>query len=188
MKLLLVSLVLLFGLTGLRAAESTAHLGDSSQLLAAETDWMKNCETKLAEYERLTGIRILVQFHLKSPSEQEDRKPGAYMHALARKLGVDRRGVLVVYFHDDPDWRVWIGDELTNAFTGKTGTVQELTASEAIHNVKEAMLTTAHAQADAEIERAQKSAPAGKTLSAAQRLEVHADALLQALKAKLAPK
>ena len=188
MKLLLVSLVLLFGVTGLQAADLTAHLGDSGQLLSAEADWMKACETKLAEYERITGIRILVQFHLKSPSEEEDRKPGAYMHGLAKKLGVDRRGVLVVYFHDDPDWRVWIGDELTNVFTGKSGTVQELTASDAIHEVKEAMLAAARVKADADIARAQKSTPGGTPLSVAQRLVCQVDALVEALQARLSPK
>ena len=188
MKLLLVCLVLLFGVTGLQAADLTAHLGDSGQLLSAEADWMKACETKLAEYERVTGIRILVQFHLKSPSEEEDRKPGAYMRGLAKKLGVDRLGVLAVYFHDDPDWRVWIGDELTNIFTGKSGTVQELTASDAIHEVKEAMLAAARAKADADIDRARKSTPGGTPLSVAQRLVCQVDALVEALQARLSPK
>ena len=188
MKPLFFSFALFVCLGGLRAAEPAAHLDDPGRLLAAEAEWMKAGETKLAAYEHSTGIRILVQFQLKSPSEAEDKKPGAFMHALARKLGVDRGGVLVVCFNDDPDWRVWIGDELTNVFTGKPGTVQELTSSEAIHKVKEAMLTAARAKADADIEVAQKSAPAGKPLNAAQRLVFQADALLDALQARLAPK
>ena len=164
------------------------HLDDPGQLLSFEPKWSKVCEAQLLDFERTTGIKILVQFHLKSPSAEEDKKPGAYMHALAKKLGVDRAGVLAVYFNDDPDWRVWIGDDLTNVFTGRPGTVQELTASETIHNVKEAMLTAARAKAEADIERAQKSDPTGKPLTTAQRLAFQADALLGALTSKLAPK
>ena len=188
MRRYFLSFALLACLGGLRAAEPAAHLDDPGRLLATESEWMKTSEAKLAAYEHGTGIRILVQFHLKSPSEAEDKKPGAYMHALARQLGVDRRGVLVVYFNDDPDWRVWIGDDLANVFTGKPGTVQELTASEAIHKVKEAMLTAARAKADADAGLAQKASPAGKPLTAARRLVFQADALLGALEARLAPK
>ena len=188
MKYLLLGLGLLAGLSGRCAAETSVHLDDPGQLLSFEAKWTKVCEAELVNFEHTTGIKILVRFHLKSPSVEEDKKPGAYMHALARKLGVDRAGVLVVYFNDDPDWRVWIGVELVNTFTGQPGTVQELTASEAIHNVKEAMLTAARAKADADIEHAKKSDPAAKPLTAAQRLVFQADALLDALKSKLAPK
>ena len=188
MKNLLIGLGLLLCLVRLHAAEPLAHLDDPGQLLLSESTWMRACETKLADYEHTAGIKILVQFHLKSPSEEEDRKPGAYMHALARKLGVDRGGVLVVYFNDDPDWRVWIGDELINVFTGQPGTVQELTASESIHNVKEAMLKAARVKADADIDRAGKFSPAGKPLALARRLAIQTDDLLEALQGKLTTK
>jgi hypothetical protein len=188
MKPLLLGLVFLACLGGLQAAVPVAHLDDPGQLLSFESKWTKACEAQLTAYEHATGIRILVQFHLKSPAEEEDKKPGAYMHALARKLRVDQGGVLVVYFHDDPDWRVWIGDGLVNVFAGKPGTVQELTAGEAIHNAKEAMLTAARAKADAAVRRAQESDPAGKPLTTAQRIVFQADALLDDLKARLASK
>jgi len=170
------------------AAQSPARIDDPARLISSETKWLKDREAKLTEYERATGIKILLQFHSKSPSVEEDKKPGAYMRALAKKLGVDRGGLLVVYFHDDPDWRVWIGDELTNAFTGKSGTVQELTASEAIHETKEAMLTAARTQADAEIAKAQKNLPAGESLSGAQRLVCQTEALLDSLQGKFTAK
>jgi hypothetical protein len=188
MKHLFLGLVLCCSVTGLCAAETSPHLDDSGQLMSFEPKWTKACEGQLTAYEQATGIKILVQFHLKSPTAEEDKKPGAYMHALARKLGVDRGGVLVVYFNDDPDWRVWIGDGLTNRFTGKPGSVEELTASGAIHEVKEAMLTAARSKAEAAVDQAKKSAPAGKPLTTAQHLAFEADALLEALKAKFAPK
>lgn len=188
LRYLLGGLALILGLIRLNAAEPASHFADAGGLIASETNWVKSREAELTDYERKTGIKMLVQFHLKSPTDAEDAKPGAYMHALARQLGVDRHGVLIVYFHDDPDWRVWIGDELTNLFTGKPGTVAELTASEAIHNVKEAMLTAARAKAAAQIEHAEKAASEKTLLTGARRLAIQTDNLLEALKAKFAAK
>ena len=165
-----------------------AHLADPGRLLPADGVWAKAAETELTAFEHTTGIRILVEFHLKSPATDEDKVPGAYMSALSRKLGTLQRGVLIVYFADDPDWRVWIGDELTATFVGKPGTVQELTASGAIHDVKEAMLTAARAKADATFAEVQKSAPADQPPTPAQHLVLQTDALLDALTGRLRTK
>ena len=166
------------------AAAQIPHLADPGKLLPADPIWTKATDAKLSAFERTTGVRILVEFHLKSPPAEEDKVPGAYMSALSRKLGTLQHGVLVVYFADDPDWRVWIGDDLTSAFVGKPGTVKELTTSGAIHDVKDAMLTGARAKADTAFAALQKSAPAGQPPAAAQQLALQTDALLDALLAK----
>jgi hypothetical protein len=143
-------------------------------------DAAQSVEARLAGFEAAAGIRMIVQFHAKSPSAEEDKVPGAYMHALATKLGVARRGGLAVYFADNPDWRVWIGDELTARFAGKPGTVQELTDSGAIHNAKEAMLTAAREMAEADFKKSR--AP-----TTAQRLALQTDTLVDALAGRLKP-
>lgn len=125
------------------------HVDDPSGMLKADRLGAIDLESRLLEYEAKSGIRILVQFHAKSPPAAEDQVPGAYMRALAERLGTRQRGVLVVYFADDPDWRIWIGDDLAAQFAGKSGTVAELTASKAIHDVKEALLASARAKAEA---------------------------------------
>ncbi|MBI2517690.1 MAG: TPM domain-containing protein [Opitutae bacterium] len=167
--------VLLAALTvsALRAAEP-AHVTDPGRMLPADME--QAVEVKLADFERETGIRLLVRLHAKSPTEEEDKVPGAYMQALADKLSTRERGVLVVYFADDPDWRVWIGDELTARFAGQAGTVAELTANKAIHNAKEAVFATAKAQADA----------VEKNLKSQKHLAAEAEALLDGLKQRLA--
>jgi len=184
--------VLLLGssLTALTAApvDRTAHVDDPAHLLPAGLGGVNELETRLADYECCIGIRILVQFHAKSPLADEDKVPGAYMKALADKLGTQQRGVLVVYFADDPDWRIWIGDDLTSHFVGKPGTVQELTDSKAIHDVKEALLASARAKADAAFAALQKSAPANQPPTPAQHLRLQTEALLDALIARLGPK
>ncbi len=165
-----------------------AHFEDSAKLLPLDPPRAKNFNFKLANLERATGLRIVTRLMPKSPSEAEDAQPGAYMRALAAKLGVAQRGVLVAYFADDDSWRVWIGDELTSRFAGKPGTVKELTASGAIHDVKEALLEAARATGDAEYARQQRSSPPDKQPPPAQKLKLHTDALLDALIFKLEPK
>lgn len=172
----------------LQATESVAYIDDPNGLLSSDPAWAKTGESKLAAFERTAGIRILVRFHSASPSAEEDEVPGLYMRTLAGKLGVARRGVLLVYFADEPDWRIWIGDELTARFSGKSGTVAELTASGAIHDAKEAMLAAARARADEAFAAVQKSAPPDHPPAPARHLDLQSDALIEALMGRLAPR
>jgi cyclophilin family peptidyl-prolyl cis-trans isomerase len=166
----------------------TAHFDDPAKLLPVDPPRAKNFNFKLANLERATGLRIITRLLPKSPSEVEDAQPGAYMRALATKLGVAQRGVLVAYFADDDSWRVWIGDELTSRFVGRPGSAKELTASGAIHDVKEALLEAARAAGNADYARQQRSSPPDKQPPPAQKLKLHTDALLDALIFKLEPK
>jgi hypothetical protein len=109
------------------------------------------------------------------------------MRTLAAKLGVAQRGVLVAYFADDDDWRVWIGDELTPRFVGRSGTAQEFTDSGVMHEVKEAFLQAARATGDADYARQQKTSRADQPPPPAQKLKLQTDALLDSLIFKLEP-
>ncbi|MEO6873194.1 MAG: hypothetical protein ABI222_00065, partial [Opitutaceae bacterium] len=73
-------------------------------------------------------------------------------------------------------------------FAGKPGTVKELTASGAIHDVKEAMLTSAHTKAEAGFAALQMSSPSSQAPTQSQQLEMQTAALLEALMAKLGSK
>ncbi len=172
----------------LQAAEPVAYLDDPGQLLPSDPARTKAGESKLAAFERTTGVRILVQFHPGSPSAEEDKVPGLYMRTLAGKLDVARRGVLLVYFADEPDWRIWVGDELTAVFSGKPGTVAELTASGAIHDAKEALLAAAMTRAGETFAALQKTAPPDHPPSPARHLALQADALIEALMDRLSPR
>lgn len=127
------------------AATDAKHIDDPAGMLpqarAAAVD------TRLAKFERDTGIRILVEFHAHSPSDAEDSAPGAYMRALSTRLGTIETGALAVYFADEDDWRVWIGNNLTARFVGKPGTAEEHTKSGAMHDAKEAWFTEVLARA-----------------------------------------
>lgn len=166
----------------------TAHFDDPAHLLPSDPPRAKNFNYKLANFERATGLKIVGRLLAKSPSPEEDAKPGAYMHALAEKLGVAQRGILVAYFADEDDWRVWIGDELTSRFVGRPGTVEELTQSGAIHDTKEALLKAAHDAGETDFAQQKAGAPADRPPPPGQRIKLHTDALLDALILKFEPR
>ncbi len=166
----------------------TAHFDDPDKLLPTDPPRAKYFNFKLANFERITGIKIAARLFAKSPPAGEDAKPGAYMHALAEKLGVAQRGALAAYFATDDDWRVWIGDESTSAFFGRPTTPADLVEGGAFHKVKDAFLNATRAKGDAAFAAEQKSAPPDKQPPPAQRLKLQTDAVLDGLILKLEAK
>jgi hypothetical protein len=182
----LLALVVLASSSLLRAAEtpaSAAHFDDPDRLLPSTPPHAQVFNAKLAQLERTTGLSFFARLRAKSPAQAEDAQPGAFMRALATKFGTEKRGLLTVYFADEDDWRVWIGDELTPLFTGRKGTVKELTDSDAIHDVKEAFLKSAQASAAAEFKRQQAARAAANqpALPPAEHLKLQTDAILDGL-------
>jgi hypothetical protein len=176
-------LALLLGISSAQAAsKEPSHVDDPSGLATIDTAWAVGTERQLSEIESVSGIRVILQFHAKSPTAQEDAVAGAYMKSIAASLGIAQKGVLIVYFADDPDWRIWVGDDLTSRFSGKSGSVAELTANGVIHKAKEAYLESSVAKADAEF----KSAPGPASVS--RRLGLEANALIDNLCLKMGVK
>ncbi len=185
----LAALVLALGIPALGGEPPAApHIDDPGRLAVSDAAWASVAEARLEGFEHASGIRILLQFHEKSPPPDEDKQPGAYMRALSTKLGVIRHGVLVVYFADDPDWRVWVGDDLTPAFVGKAGDAKEFTESGDMHKAKEAFLAASQARADAAIAALGKPALAPGAVPTGKRLTLQADALIEGLCTKLGPR
>ena len=166
----------------------TAHFDDPDKLLPVDPPRAKNFNFKLANFERVTGVKIAARLFAKAPPADEDKVPGAYMRALAEKLGTLKRGAFVAYFAADDDWRVWIGDESTSAFLGRATSAADLGDGGAFHDAKESFLAAARAEGDEAFARQQKSAPADKPPPPAQKLKLQTDALLDALIFKLEPK
>lgn len=168
---------------------ATAHLLAPADFRPWDAASLQALEAKLADFERTQHVRILVRFHAKSPTGEEDKVPGAYMRALSTKLGTIEGGVLVVYFLDEPDWRMWLADSLTPKFTGKSGTAKELTKSGAIHDAKEAFFAEVTAKANAAFTPGMK-VPDPKQYPAnhPKRLALHAEAMVDGLIARLGTK
>jgi len=165
-----------------------AAFDDPDKLLPLDPPRAANFNFKLANFERATGVKIVARVFAHSPPEAEDAQPGAYMRALAAKLGTLPRGVLTVYFADEHDWRLWIGDDRVADFLGRAAVPEDLVEDGALHRAKTAFLEAAAAQAAVYTAEAEKAAPAGQPVTAAQKTKYSVDAVLDALLLKFEPK
>jgi len=165
-----------------------AFFDDPSALIPTEVPRAKNFNYKLANFAHTTGVRIMGRLFAKSPTEAEDTVPGAYMHALAEKLGVAKKGALAAYFADEKDWRIWLSDAAADTFLGHHATAADLAPEGPLHKIKTAFIDAATAEGDAAFARQQQAAPADKPPPAAQHLKLQTDAVLDGLILKLEPK
>ncbi len=167
---------------------AATHFHDPNKLLPQEWTRELNFNFKLANFERFTGRRICARIFAKSPSAAEDAKPGAYMSTLAAKLGIGRTGVLVVYFADEKDWRIWFADDAVAVILGRAPTAADLAPEGPLHQAKMAFIDAAVAAGDAEFAAQQKAAPANLPPTPAQRLKLQMDAVLDRLIVLCEPK
>ena len=164
-----------------------AHFDDPDKILPTEPPRAKNFNFKLANFERVNGVRIAARVFAKSPTAEEDNEPGKFMKALAAKLGVFPHGAVAAYFADDNDWRVWLIGDSTKRFFGRPPTTADLKDGGAFHDVKEAFLKSAQADGDAAYAKQQADlAAAGQPPPPpSQRIKLQTDAVLDALIGKL---
>lgn len=142
--------LLLITMTGeARATTTMGHVHDPENLVSGNAAFVREMESRLTDFQSKTGIRVLVRYQAKLPTDEEDSEPGAFMRKLAAQLDVLDDGILEIHFGEADEWRVWIGDELTSRFVGKPGTAAEFTASGAMHDAKEAWLEKVFAESQA---------------------------------------
>lgn len=173
---------------GPAAPGPAAFFDDPAGLIPVDPPRAKNFNFKLANFARATGVRIVGRLFARSPPETEDDEPGAYMKALAEKLGVARRGALAAYFAADDDWRVWLGDEAVAVFLGRPATAADLVPEGPLHQIKTAFIDAAVAEGNAAYAAQLKAAPANQQPPVTQRLKLQTDALLDHLILQLEPK
>jgi len=164
-----------------------APFDDPDGVLPTDPPRARNFNFKLGNFERATGRRIYARVLARSPGEAEDAVPGAFMRALAQKLGVDRDGVLAVYFADEPDWRLWIGDALVAPFLGRAATPADLGEGAALHEAKEALFAAVATQAAAYTEQARVARGPDRPLTPADLAKYSVDAMLDALILRFEP-
>ncbi|MSU25588.1 MAG: peptidylprolyl isomerase [Opitutus sp.] len=165
-----------------------AHFYDPHQLLPLDPPRAKAFNYKLANFERITGVRITARLLARSPPDTDGRKLNAFVHNLAGQLGVGKSGALVLYLADRDEWKLWLGDDSAPAFMDRTGTVRDFMQAGALHEAKQALLNAGRAQGDADFVTQQKSSAPGKAPPPAQRLKLQTDAVLDGLIQKLEPK
>jgi cyclophilin family peptidyl-prolyl cis-trans isomerase len=163
----------------------TAHFDDPDKLLPQDVPRAKNFNFKLANFERFTGRKVYARVFAKSPTDAEDAQPGAYMRALAQKLGTEKDGVVAAYFADEKDWRIWFGDDAIATFLGRQPTPADLVPDGALHVAKMAFIDAAIARGN---EFADAAVAEGRTVSDAQRLKLIVDEVVDGLIFALEPK
>ncbi|MDI1321006.1 MAG: peptidylprolyl isomerase, partial [bacterium] len=107
---------------GETAPGPAAHFDDPDHLIPTEPPRAKTFNFKLNNFQRSTGVRLVARLSAQAPPAAADAVPGAYMHALAEKLGTAQRGALAAYFAAEDDWRVWLSDEAADVFLGHPAT------------------------------------------------------------------
>ena len=104
----------LIAVTGAASVTTTTnHIHDPDNVVSGNAEFVREIESRLTEFESKTVIRVVVRYHTKLPSDEEDSEPGAFMRKLASQVGVLENGILEVYFANADEWRVWIGNQLT---------------------------------------------------------------------------
>lgn len=166
----------------------TAHFDDPDHLIPTEPPRAKNFNYKLANFERATSTRVVARLLAKSPPDTDGRKLNNYLRDLAEKLGVLKSGALALYIADRAEWKLWVGDDTTAAFMGRTGTIKDFMQAGAFHIAKQALLTTAQAEGTAAFTAQKAAAPADQQPPDTQRLKLITDAVLDSLLFKLEPK
>jgi cyclophilin family peptidyl-prolyl cis-trans isomerase len=166
----------------------TAHFDDPDHLIPTDPPRAKNFNFKLANFERVTGVKIVARLVAQSPPDTDGRKLNTFVHDLATKLGVAKTGAFALYLADRHEWKLWLGDDSVPAFMGRAGTVKDFMQDGAFHEAKQAFLKAALAQGDADFTAQQKAAAPDKPPPPAQHLKLHIDAILDGLIFKLEPK
>ncbi len=153
------------------------HFDDPDNLLSPSPSRAKTFDTKLANVERATGVKLYARLFESFTPDTPNQRPGNYTGSLARQLHLPSDSVLAVYFADLDQWGLWIGDHLLEHFMGRSGTVQEFTRTGALHAAKQSLLTTAKTEAETAIAAAGKTGP----VSPGHKTKLLVDAVLDAL-------
>ena len=160
---------------------------DPEQLLPTEPPRARAFSTKLANYDRATGMKIYARVFSKFTPEKPNQKPGSLAGSLAKQLKLPPTAVLAVYFVDIAKWGLWIGDDQLTRFVGHPGTLAELMKDGALHDAKQNFLTAAKTLGDQYTAEAAKMAAPDKPLTDGQKIKYQVDAVLDGLIVKFEP-
>ncbi len=138
-----------------------APFDDPDKLLPTDWERARSFTFKLANFERFTGRRLAARLLARTPEQGIDH----YLQETATQLGTDRRGALVVYCADTARWHCRLDDP----------------KGEVLGRSEDAFFAAARRDAEAAETYAEARLPAGKTLTAGQKLKLELDAILDAL-------
>lgn len=164
-----------------------AHFDDPENLLPTQPPRARNFNFKLANYERATGVRILMRLVAKYEPQTPGQRPGSYVGVLAARLNLSSGDILAVHFADTDQWGVWFGESHLVQLMDREGTVKEFMRDGTLHLGKQALIASAQAQAAVYLAEAEAAAPPDKPLTDAQKHKLKVDGMVDALIQKFEP-
>jgi cyclophilin family peptidyl-prolyl cis-trans isomerase len=164
---------------GAAAPGPTAAFDDPDKLLPDDPPRADAFNTKLANVERATGLKIYARVLAKMDPADAKLQPGAIAKRYAEKLGLLNNGVVALYFADPEVWALWIADPLLPAFNPGGGD---------LHAAKQAFLAPLKVRADAYTEEMAKTLPPRQYVSRGMKIKYQLDAVLDGLILRLEPK
>jgi cyclophilin family peptidyl-prolyl cis-trans isomerase len=165
-----------------------AHFNDPDGLLPTNVPRALHFNMKLSNFEIFTGQRIVARLYAKSPDIQGISFT-AFLDEIARAVGVEKTGALVAYFADRDQWYVVVRPESAASFIAgprkADGTKDAVASDKTLADATSEFLTSTKEQAAKLIEAGGQ--PPNDSASAAQRIKLHVDAVLDELIFRLEP-
>jgi cyclophilin family peptidyl-prolyl cis-trans isomerase len=159
---------------GPRRPGPDASFEDPDTILPTDIPRALHFNYKLTSFARINGVKLLGRVFAKTPAGSVDD----YVRDLATRLGVAQKGVLVVYFADKDDWRIWISD----------GSAATFSRGKNLNAAREEFLADARKRAAAFVVTAEQAAGPDKPLTPGQKIKYQVDAVLDGMIFKLEPK
>ena len=170
---------------GPREPGPDAAFADPDQLLPKEWDRAKNFNYKLTNFERFTGTKLVARLVDHSPPFALGDQRDVWLQTEALRLGVAKRGALVIYIAQEARWCLRIGDESVAHFlqTGPNG--EPGMTSTSVLEAQEKIIHAAIARAADTIATMIKRLPLDDPMTVQRRLKLITDAVLDGLIFKL---
>ena len=171
--------------SGPREPGPDAPFDDPDKILPAEWDRAKNFNYKLVNLERFTGIKLAARVYAKPPAATQSGQLDAWLAKEAARLGVAKRGALAIYFADQDQWHIRIGEESASHFlqTGPNG--EKATPATSVPAAVDDLLKAASVRSAEMIAAMIKRLPPEDPMTDARRIKLKADAVLDGLIFKL---
>lgn len=166
-----------------------AHFDDPDGLLPTEPPRAVYFNYQLANFERATGLRILVRPAAVYQPETPAQRPGTFTGRLAQRLGFTTSGIVATWSADTGQWGLWIGENELPLLMGRAGTMQEWMQGGALHRAKQALIAEAETRAEQLMrENAAQAVAAGRPFAEPDRVKCRMDAMIGVLFDRFEPR
>ena len=171
--------------SGPRDPGPDAPFHDPDSLLPAEWERARHFNFKLTNFTRFTGLHLAARLFKVRPEAARGPQLASWLQSEASRLGTSSKGALAVYFQQENQWHFLIGSASLPSFTTTNPLGLPLKSPLSTEDALAAFLADATSRADTTIATATSRLAPGESMTAARRLKLLADAVLDGLIFKL---